>query len=126
MARQQRSQPQIAPTSSVPGPTRGAIGAVSVVPWIAFWGWVALDSALAYRQSQAAIERVLETDPINEIYDGPPIQRGLVSRWLLWSPGTLSSLRAIRKRARASMIGAPVLAVLGPLMLSKMLSGRKR
>lgn len=104
---------------------KGGLGAAAVVPWIAFWGWVALDSALAYRKSQAAIDRVVEADPITEIYDGPPSQEGQIQRWLLWSPGTLDRLRSMQKRARLSMIGAPIIALAGPLVLGRLFCRRK-
>ena len=89
----------------------------AVVPWVAFWGCVALDSALAYRCSNEAIERAIESDPIAELYDGPPEQNGQIKRWLMWSPGTLVRLRDLRQRARAWMIGAPVAAIAGPPIL---------
>lgn len=89
----------------------------AVVPWIAFWGCVALDSALAYRRSTEAIERAIESDPIAELYDGPPEPAGQLKRWLMWSPGTLGRLRDLRQRARAWMIGAPVAAIAGPPLL---------
>ena len=89
----------------------------AVVPWVAFWGCVALDSALAYRRSNEAIERAIESDPIAELYDGPPEPTGQLKRWLMWSPGTLGRLRDLRQRARAWMIGAPVAAIAGPPIL---------
>jgi hypothetical protein len=83
----------------------------AVAPWMVFWGCVAVDSALAYRRSNEAIERAITADPIAELYDGPPVQNGQINRWLMWSPGTLGRLREMRRRARALMIGAPVAAV---------------
>ena len=112
-------------TPAEPERSGGGMGA-AVVPWIAFWGWVALDAALAYRKSQAAIDRVVEAEPIAEIYDGPPTQDGQIRRWLFWGPGTLSSLRQMRQRARASMIGAPIVALLGPLLISRLIPRRNR
>lgn len=100
----------------------------AVVPWMAFWGCVALDSAIAYRRSNEAIERAISADPIEELYDGPPEQPGQIKRWLMWTPGTLGSLRSLRRRARAWMIGAPVAAVAGPpilLALAARLSPRR-
>ena len=110
------------PEPERPGSGMGA----AVVPWIAFWGWVALDAALAYRKSQAAIERVVEAEPIAEIYDGPPAQDEQIRRWLLWNPGTLGGLRQMRQRARLSMIGAPIIAFLGPLLISRLIPRRNR
>lgn len=89
----------------------------AVIPWVAFWGCVAVDSALAYRRSTEAIDRAIESDPIAELYDGPPEPTGQIKRWLMWSPGTLGRLRDMRQRARAWMIGAPVAAIAGPPLL---------
>jgi hypothetical protein len=101
----------------------------AVVPWMAFWGVVAVDSAIAYKRSNDAIERAISADPIEELYDGPPEQPGQIKRWLMWNPGTLGSLRGLRRRARAWMIGAPVAALAGPpllLVLAQRLSRRDR
>lgn len=89
----------------------------AVIPWIAFWGCVALDSAIAYRRSGEAIDRAISADPIAELYDGPPEQHGQIKRWLMWGPGTLGRLRGMRQRARTWMIGAPVAALAGPPIL---------
>jgi hypothetical protein len=110
---------------AAPGPLQRAAKA-AVVPWIALWGWVALDSALAYRKSREAIETAIEADPIAELYDGPQEQSGRIKRWLLWSPGSLDRLRGLRKRARAAMIGAPLIAVAGSTVLLALAGRRKR
>ncbi len=89
----------------------------AVVPWIALWSWVALDSALTYRKSREAIDDAIEADPIAELYDGPQEQSGRIKRWLMWSPGSLDRLRGLRKRARAAMVGAPLIAVAGSAVL---------
>jgi hypothetical protein len=86
----------------------------AVIPWVAFWGCVALDSAVAYRRSNEAIDRAIDSDPIAELYDGPPEQHGQIKRWLMWGPSTLGRLRDVRQRAKAWMVGAPVAAVVGP------------
>jgi hypothetical protein len=91
------------------GPLQRAANA-AILPWIALWSWVAVDSALAYRKSREAIDHAIEADPITELYDGPQEQTGRIKRWLLWSPGDLEHLRGLRKRARTAMIGAPLLA----------------
>lgn len=106
------------------GPLQSAAKA-AVLPWIALWSWVALDSALAYRKSRDAIEHAIEADPIAELYDGPQEQSGRIKRWLLWAPGSLDKLRVLRKRARTAMIGAPVIGVTGIALLLA-LSGRRR
>ncbi len=83
----------------------------TLAPWIAFWGWVALDSALAYRRSQAALEQPDEGQAESEdeaIAQPPP------HPWTLWSPG-----------ARLAMISAPVIALLGPLVLDRLTRRRK-
>ena len=106
------------------GPLQRAAKA-AVLPWIALWGWVAVDSALTYRKSREAIDHAIEADPIAELYDGPQEQSGRIKRWLLWSPGSLDRLRGLRKRARTAMIGAPVLALAGTALLL-VLAGRKK
>ncbi|MEI9890950.1 MAG: hypothetical protein WDN45_10555 [Caulobacteraceae bacterium] len=111
----------------VPAP-RGPLQSVAkaaVLPWIALWGWVAVDSALTYRKSREAIDEAIEADPIAELYDGPQEQSGRIKRWLLWSPGSLDRLRGLRKRARTAMIGAPVIALAGTALLLA-LAGRKK
>ena len=82
-----------------------------MAPWIAFWGWVALDSALVYRKSQAALEQTDESQ-----VEGPD-EAAAEPRshpWTLWSPG-----------ARLAMISAPVIALLGPLLLDRLTRLRK-
>lgn len=102
----------------------GSVARVAVLPWIALWSWVALDSALTYRNSREAIDHAIEADPIAELYDGPQEQSGRIKRWLLWSPGSLDRLRGLRKRARTAMVGAPVIGLTGAALLL-MLSGRR-
>jgi hypothetical protein len=113
---------------AVPTARRGPLQSaakVAIVPWVALWGWVALDSALTYRKSLEAIHHAIEADPIEELYDGPQEQSGRIKRWLLWSPGSLDRLRGLRKRARTAMIGAPLIAVAGSAVLLA-LAGRRR
>lgn len=112
----------------VPAAGRGPLQHVAkaaVLPWIALWGWVALDSALTYRKSREAIDTAIEADPIAELYDGPQEQSGRIKRWLLWSPGSLDRLRLMRKRARTAMVGAPLIALAGSALLLA-LAGRKK
>jgi hypothetical protein len=99
---------------------------VAVLPWVALWGWVAVDSALTYRKSREAIDVAIEADPIEELYDGPQEQSGRIKRWLFWSPGSLDKLRALRKRTRAAMIGAPLIALAGSTLLLALAGRRKR
>ena len=104
----------------------------SVAPWILFWGWVALDSALAYRKSQAALDQAaaeVEAEMPPEPEPAPePQPRGL--RWP-WPSRidlhglNLDGLREVKRRTRAAMIGAPIIAVLGPLLLGKLLRRNK-
>ena len=42
---------------------------------------------------------------------------GRIKRWLLWSPGDLGKLRGLRRRAKAAMIGAPLIALAGSTVL---------
>jgi len=119
--------PELTESIELPA-TRGPLQRVAkaaVLPWIALWGWVAVDSALTYRKSREAIDHAIEADPIAELYDGPQEQSGRIKRWLLWSPGSLDRLRGLRKRARTAMIGAPVLALAGTALLL-VLAGRKK
>ena len=102
------------------------VAKVAVLPWIALWGWVAVDSALTYRKSREAIDHAIEADPIEELYDGPQEQTGRIKRWLLWSPGSLEHLRDLRKRARTAMIGAPLIAVAGSALLLAVGARRRR
>jgi hypothetical protein len=103
-----------------------SIAKAALVPWIALWGLVALDSALTYRKSREAIDTAIEADPIAELYDGPQEQSGRIKRWLLWTPGSLDKLRGLRKRARTAMIGAPVIALAGTALLLVLAGRRKR
>jgi hypothetical protein len=92
--------------------------------WMAFWGAVALDSALTYRRSLEAVERAVDADPVLEIYEGPPEQPAQVQRWLLWREPTLARLRELSRRARQMSRIAPVIAVVGPILLLTV--GRRR
>jgi hypothetical protein len=83
----------------------------TVVPWIAFWGWVALDSALAYRKGQTAQD---ESYSAPETPDPPPVDEARNRPWPGWSVG-----------ARAAMISAPIIALFGPLVLDKLMRRRK-
>lgn len=103
-----------------------SLAKAALVPWIALWGVVAWDSALAYRKSHEAIDEAIEADPITELYDGPTPQTGRIRRWLMWSPGDLSQLRGLRRRARAAMIGAPLIAIAGSSVLLGIAGRRKR
>ena len=71
----------------------------------------ALDSALAYRKSQAALEQTeqVQSDVRDDVVDPPEAKRAR-----LWSPG-----------ARIAMISAPVIALLGPLVLDRLTRRRK-
>jgi hypothetical protein len=109
LARKKSSPAPSAP--SEPDRSRGALDVATLAPWIAFWGWVALDSALAYRKSQAALEQADEVQAdVHDDATDPPASK----RRALWSPG-----------ARIAMIGAPVIALLGPLVLDRLTRRRK-
>jgi hypothetical protein len=115
-------------TASIELPSRGPLqraASAAVLPWIALWSWVAVDSALTYRKSREAIDHAIDADPIAELYDGPEEQTGRIKRWLLWSPGDLEHLRGLRKRAHTAMIGAPLIALAGSALLLA-LGRRKR
>ena len=103
-----------------------SVAKAALVPWIALWSLVALDSALTYRKSREVIDQAIEADPITELYDGPAPQTGRIKRWLLWSKGDLSKLRVMRRRARAAMIGAPLIALAGSSLLLGIACRRKR
>ncbi len=103
-----------------------SVAKAALVPWIALWGFVALDSALTYRKSREVIDQAIEADPIAELYDGPAPQTGRIKRWLLWSKGDLSKLRGLRRRAKAAMIGAPLIAIAGSSLLLGIAARRKR
>ena len=83
---------------------------------MAFWGAVALDSAVTYRRSLEAVERAVDADPVLEIYEGPPEQPAQVRRWLLWRAPTLARLRELTRRAKHISQWAPVIAVAGPVL----------
>jgi len=102
------------------------VAKAALAPWIAFWGLVAIDSALTYRKSREAIDEAIEADPIAELYDGPAPQSGRIKRWLLWSEGDLTKLRGLRRRAKATMIGAPLIAIAGSSVLLGIAARRKR
>jgi hypothetical protein len=103
-----------------------SVAKAALVPWIALWGLVAIDSALTYRKSREAIDTAIEADPIAELYDGPAPQSGRIKRWLLWSQGDLTKLRGLRRRAKAAMIGAPLIALAGSSVLLGLAARRKR
>jgi hypothetical protein len=103
-----------------------SVAKAALVPWIALWSLVALDSALTYRKSREAIDDAIEADPIAELYDGPTPQTGRIKRWLMWSPGDLTKLRELRRRARAAMIGAPLIALAGCSVLLGIATRRRR
>jgi hypothetical protein len=103
-----------------------SVAKAALVPWIALWGLVAIDSALTYRKSRGAIDDAIEADPIAELYDGPAPQSGRIKRWLMWSQGDLTKLRGLRRRARAAMIGAPLIALAGSSVLLGIAARRKR
>jgi len=96
----------------------------SVAPWILFWGWVALDSALAYRKSQAVLEQaaLVEREPPSE---PAPEEAPHIRHWWFTSPMNLDGLREVKRRARTAMIGAPIIALLGPVLLKKLLRRNK-
>jgi hypothetical protein len=102
------------------------VAKAALVPWIALWSLVALDSALTYRKSREAIDEAIDTDPIAELYDGPAPQTGRIKRWLMWSQGDLAKLRGLRRRAKAAMIGAPIIAIAGSSVLLGIAARRKR
>jgi hypothetical protein len=86
----------------------GGLDVATVAPWILFWGWVALDSALAYRKNQAAVDEATPED-----HEDPPAEAP-ARPWLRSSPAAL-----------AGMICAPIMAVAGPLLLGKLRRRRK-
>ena len=102
------------------------VAKAALVPWIALWGLVTLDSAVTYRKSREAIDEAIEADPIAELYDGPAPQTGRIKRWLLWTPGDLGKLRGLRRRAKAAMIGAPLIALAGSTVLLGIARKRQR
>ncbi len=104
------------PDTPAPAPTEQGRGldVATVVPWIAFWGWVALDSALAYRKSQTAQEPLEDSVAVPEIPDTPRSDEPRRRPWSNWSVG-----------AKAAMIGAPIVAMLGPMLLDRLMRRRK-
>jgi hypothetical protein len=127
--RKQALSKKMASTEDCPVQTAGVLQAVAkaaLVPWIALWSLVAIDSALTYRKSREAIDEAIEADPIAELYDGPAPQSGRIKRWLLWSEGDLAKLRGLRRRAKAAMIGAPLIALAGSSVLLGIAARRKR
>ena len=125
--RKQALSKEASPSAEVQasGPVQ-QLAKAALVPWLALWGWVAVDSVLTYRKSREAIDEAIEADPIAELYDGPQQQTGRINRWLLWSPGSLDKLRGLRRRARAAMIGAPLIALAGSTLLLGLAARRKR
>ena len=125
--RKQALSKEASPSAEVQasGPVQ-QLAKAALVPWLALWGWVAVDSVLTYRKSREAIDEAIEADPIAELYDGPQLQTGRINRWLLWSPGSLDRLRGLRRRARAAMIGAPLIALAGSTVLLGLAGRRKR
>jgi hypothetical protein len=117
-----RKQKDAAEKDSAEQKSAGGLDVATVAPWVLFWGWVALDSALAYRKSQAALEQASEAEE-PQPPEVPPEPR--LRRWLRSAPVSVDGLQVVRKRSRVAMIGAPVIAVLGPLVLGKLLRRRK-
>ena len=93
--------------------TRARIEQASVL-WVLLWGAVALDSAMTYRRSLEAVEQAIEADPVLELYEGPPAQKGSVQRWLLGQSPTLQRLRAVSRRAKLWATRATFIALAGP------------
>ncbi|HVY34658.1 MAG TPA: hypothetical protein VG960_09585 [Caulobacteraceae bacterium] len=108
-----KSSPPATP-APVPAEQGRGLDVATVVPWIAFWGWVALDSALAYRKSQTAQEPLEDSIAVPEIPDAALPVEPRSRPWSNWSFG-----------ARAAMIGAPIVAMLGPLLLDRLMRRRK-
>ena len=87
------------------------------IAWTLFWGAVAVDSAVAHKRSEEAIQRAVDADPVQELYDGPPDQPAQVKRWLFWREPTLTRLRELNRSTRMWTIGAPIIALAGPPIL---------
>jgi hypothetical protein len=117
-----KSRPAAPPAEAKPEP---GLDVSSVAPWVLFWGWVALDSALAYRKSQAALEETAQAEPATPAPEPAPKVERRIRRWLPSSPLCPEGLRAVQKRAKTAMIGAPIMAVLGTLVLGKFLRRNK-
>jgi hypothetical protein len=92
---------------------------------VLFWGWVALDSALAYRKSQAALDEAVEAEPEAPLPDLAPKIEHRIRRWLPASSLCPDGLRAVQKRAKTAMIGAPIAAALGAFILGKLIRRNK-
>ena len=99
------------------------------IAWAVLWGAIALDSALAHKRSLEAIQRAVDADPVEELYDGPPDQPAQVKRWLFWREPTLERLRRLKRATQMWTIGAPIIALAGPpilIALGARLSGARR
>jgi hypothetical protein len=110
LARKQSEPDDQAPAGDKPG---GGLDVATVAPWILFWGWVALDGALAYRKNQAAVEQSAGTESPPLDYEDMQAEAP-VRQWLRSSPAAI-----------VAMIGAPIVAVAGPVLLGKLLRRRK-
>ena len=105
--------------------TRGRLVQASAL-WALFWGWVAFDSARTYERSLEAVQKAVDADPVQEIYEGPPEQDAQVNRWLLWQKPTLTRLRRLCRSAHWWKSAAPVIAVGGSALLAALGTWRAR
>ena len=99
------------------------------IAWAVLWGAIAIDSAVAHKRSLEAIQRAVDADPVEELYDGPPEQPAQVNRWLFWREPTLERLRKLNRATRIWTIGAPIIALAGPpflMALGARLGGSRR
>ena len=87
------------------------------IAWTLFWSAVAIDSAVAHQRSLEAIQRAVDADPVEELYDGPPEAPAQVKRWLFWREPTLARLRQLNRSTKMWTIGAPIIALAGPPIL---------